>query len=127
MFSLYIFSSSFPHIHSQHKSITLYNFGPRVIYQSSFTISVFYLHIQLHMSVILYTNIDQTFVNSLHRLLNCEIGGLDFRVITTEYISRVFEYTYNTYFVRHCPCNLFGSIWSMFSYNTLNISIQQTI
>ena len=27
--------------------------------------------------VILYTNIDQTLVNSLHGLLNCEIGGLD--------------------------------------------------
>jgi len=34
---------------------------------------------------ILYTNIDQTLMNSLHRLLNCEIGGLDFHVITTEY------------------------------------------
>ena len=31
-----------------------------------------------------YTNIDQTLVNSLHRLLNCEIGGLDCYVITTE-------------------------------------------
>jgi len=36
------------------------------------------------MSVVLYTNIDQTFVNSLHRLLNCEIGGLDCHVITTK-------------------------------------------
>ena len=34
-------------------------------------------------------NIDQTLVNSLHRLLNCEIGGLDCRVITTEYRTRV--------------------------------------
>ena len=31
----------------------------------------------------LYTNIDQTSVNSLHGLLNCEIGGLDCRVITS--------------------------------------------
>ena len=30
-------------------------------------------------------NIDQTLVSSLHRLLNCQIGGLDCRVITTEY------------------------------------------
>jgi len=37
----------------------------------------------------LYTNIDQTLVNSLHELLNCEIGGLDCRVITTEYRTRV--------------------------------------
>jgi len=27
---------------------------------------------------VLYTNIDQTLVNSLHRLLNCEIGELDY-------------------------------------------------
>jgi len=33
----------------------------------------------------LYTNI----VNSLHRLLNCEIGGLDCQVITAEYRTRV--------------------------------------
>jgi len=25
--------------------------------------------------VVLYTNIDQTLVNSIHGLLNCEIGG----------------------------------------------------
>ena len=38
---------------------------------------------------LLYTNIDQTLVNSLHGLLTCEIGGLDCHVITTEYITRV--------------------------------------
>ena len=32
---------------------------------------------------ILYTNIDQTPVNSLHGLLTCEIGGLDYHVTTT--------------------------------------------
>ena len=31
------------------------------------------------------SNIDQTLVNSLHSLLNCEIDGLDCHVITTEY------------------------------------------
>jgi len=31
-----------------------------------------------------YRTIDQTLVNSLHGLLDCEIGGLDY-VITTEY------------------------------------------
>jgi len=31
----------------------------------------------------LYTHIDQTLVNTLHRLLNCELGGLDCHVITT--------------------------------------------
>jgi len=35
--------------------------------------------------MVLYTNIDQTLMNSLHRLLNCEIGELDCYVITTEY------------------------------------------
>jgi len=39
--------------------------------------------------VVLYTNKDQTLVNSLHRLLNCEIGGLVCHVITTQYITRV--------------------------------------
>jgi len=41
------------------------------------------------VTCVLYTNIDQTLVNSLHRLLNCEIGGLDCHVITTEYRSRI--------------------------------------
>ena len=36
-----------------------------------------------------YTNIDKTFVNSLNGLLDCEIGGLDCHVITTEYKTRV--------------------------------------
>jgi len=31
----------------------------------------------------------QGFVNSLHGLLNFEIGGLDCHFITTEYLSRV--------------------------------------
>ena len=38
---------------------------------------------------LLYTNVDQKLVNSLHGLLTCEIGGLDCRVITTEYRTRV--------------------------------------
>ena len=40
-------------------------------------------------TVVFYTNIDQKLVNSLHGLLNCEIGGLDCRVITIEYRTRV--------------------------------------
>jgi len=39
--------------------------------------------------MLLYTNIDQTLVNSLHGPLNCETGGLDWHVITTEYRTRV--------------------------------------
>ena len=38
---------------------------------------------------VLYTNIDQKLMNSLHGLLNCEIGGLDCHVIITEYNTRV--------------------------------------
>jgi len=38
---------------------------------------------------ILYTNIIQTLMTSLHGLLTCEIGGLDCHVITTEFRTRV--------------------------------------
>jgi len=37
--------------------------------------------------MILHTNIDQTLMNALHGLLNCEIGGLNSHVMTTEYRS----------------------------------------
>jgi len=40
-------------------------------------------------ALLLYTNIDQTLVNSLQGLLNCEIGGLDCHVIKTEYKTHV--------------------------------------
>jgi len=73
-----------------------------------------------HCLPVLNGSIDQTLVKSLHGLLNCEIGGLDCRVITTEYRSRV-----------HCihmfhlfcnaligQCDLFKSVWSIFSCNT---------
>ena len=39
--------------------------------------------------LLLYTNIEQTLVDSLHGLLNFEIGGLDCHVTTTEYRTRV--------------------------------------
>ena len=39
--------------------------------------------------LVLYRNIDQKLMNSLHGLLNCEIEGLDCHVITTEYRTRV--------------------------------------
>jgi len=51
--------------------------------------------------LIVYRNIDQTLVNSLHGLLNCEIGGLDCHVITTEYKHVSIVYTCNTYFVMY--------------------------
>jgi len=40
-------------------------------------------------NLVLYENSDQTLPNSLNGLLNCEIGGLDCHVITTEYRTRV--------------------------------------
>jgi len=36
----------------------------------------------VHVTKVLYTNIDQTLLNSLHGLLNRETGGLDYRAIT---------------------------------------------
>ena len=58
--------------------------------------------------MILYTNIDQHLVNSLHGL-NCEIGGLGCRVITTEYYSQCPLDTHVTP-TWQCvgPSNLFG-------------------
>jgi len=38
-----------------------------------------------------FLNSDPTLVNSLHRMLNCEIGGLDCRIITTEYRTSVYN------------------------------------
>ena len=41
---------------------------------------------QTQSHLLLYENIDQTLMNSLHILLDFEMDGLDCRVITTEYI-----------------------------------------
>ena len=41
----------------------------------------------LFETLVVHWKIDQTLVNSLHGLPNCEIGGLDCHIITTEYIS----------------------------------------
>jgi len=41
-------------------------------------------HTMSSKPMLLYTNIEQTLVNLLHRLLNCEIGGLDCCVIAPE-------------------------------------------
>ena len=51
---------------------------------------------------VMYTNIDQTLVNSLHGMLNCEIGVLDCHIITTYIIEHMsIVYTCNSYFVMH--------------------------
>ena len=65
--------------------------------QKSFSLSFLVtFNYSIDILLVLYTNIDQTLVNSLHRLLNCEIGILDSHVITlnccfitTEYRTRV--------------------------------------
>jgi len=44
-----------------------------------------------NVNIVLYENIYQTCVNILHVLLNFEIGGFECRVMTTDYLSRVFE------------------------------------
>ena len=52
--------------------------------------------------LILHRNIDQTLLNSLHGLLDFEIGGLRCRGITTEYRTHVsIVYTCNIYFAMH--------------------------
>jgi len=58
-------------------------------------------HHNCSFAIVLYTNIDQTLVNSLHGLMNCEIGGLDCRVITTEYRTRVHCIHRSHLFVMH--------------------------
>ena len=47
--------------------------------------------------ILLYTNIDQTLVNSLHKLLNCEIGGLDCHVITCIHCIHMYHLFCNAY------------------------------
>ena len=74
---------------------------------------------------ILYTNIDKTLPNSLHRLLNCAIGGLDCRVITTEYRTRVHCIHMHHFLQCVGPCYLFGSLWSMFVYNTALFTLSE--
>ena len=70
--------------------------------------------------LVLYTNIDQKVVNSLHGLLNCEIGGLDCLCLcfTTENSTRV-----HCIHMYHLFCNAlvhvikFRSFRSKFVYN----------
>ena len=49
----------------------------------------------------MYTNIEQTLVNSFHGLLNCEIGELDGHVITTSIEHMSCVYTCKAYIVMH--------------------------
>ena len=61
-------------------------------------------------SLVVYTYIDQKLVNSLNGLLNCEIGGLDYVVMTTEHSTRVYWIN----MLQLCHNALVGSVWSMF-------------
>jgi len=66
----------------------------------AFTVQHSDLQEYVNLIIILHENINQTLVNSLHGLLNCEIGGLDCRVITTEYKIRI-----NCIYMLHLFCN----------------------
>ena len=69
--------------------------------------------------LVLYGNIDQTRVNSL---LNFEIGKLDCRVFTTEYISvSLNKLLFCNALV--LPCNLFHSFWSIIVYNNKTATV----
>ena len=73
---------------------------------------------------VLHGNIDQTLVNYLHDLMNCEIGGLDSHIITAEHLFH-FHWTHTHVtpifiLLCICPCNLFYSFRSIFIYNNLN-------
>jgi len=46
-----------------------------------------------------YTNCDQTLLNSLHGLLNIEVCGLEDHAVTTQYKAVSSVYTCNTYFL----------------------------
>jgi len=49
-----------------------------------------YMLLAIVHKYILHRNIDQTLGNTLYRLLNCEIGEIDGRVITTKYRTNLF-------------------------------------
>ena len=65
-------------------------------------INTFFYCEQSYLVELLYTNVDQKLVNSLHGLLTCEIGGLDCVVLLQQSIEQVsIVYTCNTYFAMH--------------------------
>ena len=59
--------------------------------------------------MLLYTNIEQTLVNSLHRLLNSEIGGSDCHVITTEYTCPLYTHVIYSGVSGQCSHTIQGS------------------
>ena len=68
---------------------------------------------------VLYENIDQTLMNSLHSLVNFEIGGLYCLVIQ----QSIYLVSLNTHVTPSLwcisSCNLSRSFWSIFIYNKL--------
>ena len=70
---------------------------------------------------ILYTNIDQKLGSSLHQLLNCVIGELDYHVITTEYRTHV-----QCIHMEHLFCNalvhvIYFVVSGQYSFIILNV------
>ena len=73
----------------RYKNATVVSFIKSKHAYQKFCIHVFITFFVNFYARVLYGNIDQTLVNSLQRLLKCEIGGLDYQVITTEYKTGV--------------------------------------
>jgi len=65
---------------------------------------------------VLYVIIDQTLVNSLHGLLNCELGGLECRVTTKDIYLVSIVYTCNTYVVMHWSMQFISLVSGRYSY-----------
>ena len=78
-----------------------------------------YIHVETVYVDVFCTNIDQTLVNSLHRMLNCGISGVNCHVITTEYRTRVhYIHTY------HLLCNalirvMYSIVSGQYSYTII--------
>ena len=65
-----------------------YKIGVTCVYNGHVVCTLLQYHDSL-IQFLLYTNIVQTLVSLLHGLLNCEIGVLDWHVITPQYRTRV--------------------------------------
>ena len=65
----------------------------KLLQNTSVSESVYHLFegLSLKKLKLLHENIDQTLMNLLQSPLKFEMGGLDYRLITTEYVSRVIE------------------------------------
>ena len=55
----------------------------------------------------------------VYGLLDCEIGGLDYRVITENRTRVHCIHMYHPFLQCVGPCDLFESVWSMFVYTRM--------